>query len=81
MKSPAAFTIISLVAFSAVVVPAAAKLRNGEAAALAKADRLDIRREVHDCSNQVWPNFDGLCLRNGTALKWSTIPLVASTRR
>jgi hypothetical protein len=33
--------------------------------ALAKADRLDVRPAARNCSQQVWPNFDGTCLRSG----------------
>jgi hypothetical protein len=32
--------------------------------ALAKGDPLDIRPVARNCSQQVWPNFDGSCLRN-----------------
>jgi hypothetical protein len=35
-----------------------------DTAALAKADRLDIRPVVRNCSQQVWPNFVASCLRD-----------------
>jgi hypothetical protein len=39
-----------------------------ETVALVKADRLDIRPVARNCSQQVWPNFDAFCLRNGDAM-------------
>jgi hypothetical protein len=80
MKSLAAVAIFVLLAFSAVTVPATARLDAIETLALAKSDRLAIHRDIRDCSKQVWPNFDGLCLRNGMGLKWRVIPLIMSDR-
>jgi hypothetical protein len=78
MKSLAAFAVFNLLAFSVVIVPATIKLEASETLALAKSDRLEIHRNIRDCSKQVWPSFDRSCLRNGTALKWRLIPLVVS---
>ena len=80
MKSLAAIATFILLAFSVVTVPATAKLEAGETLALAKGDRLEIHRDLRDCSKQVWPSFDRSCLRNGTALKWRVIPLAVSDR-
>jgi hypothetical protein len=30
-----------------------------------EADRLDVRQAARNCTQQVWPNFDGACLRRG----------------
>jgi hypothetical protein len=78
MKSLAAFAILILLAFSVVTVAATAKLDASETPALAKSDRLEIHRDIGNCSKQVWPSFDRSCLRNGTALKWRVIPLTMS---
>jgi hypothetical protein len=80
MKSLVAFAILILLGYSVVTVPATAKLDASKTAALAKSDRLEVRRDIPNCSKQVWPGIDRSCLRNGTALKWRVIPLVVSDR-
>jgi hypothetical protein len=76
MKSLTAFVILIPLAFSVVTVPATARLDATETLALAKSDRLEIHRDIRDCSKQVWPSFDRSCLGKGTALKWRVIPLI-----
>ena len=59
--------IKSLTALAAAVVASpgfAPRIEAGETVALAKGDRLDIRPVAPNCSHQVWPSFDGSCLRN-----------------
>jgi hypothetical protein len=80
MNSLAAIAIAILVAFSVVTVPATAKLEARETPTLTKSDRLEVHRDIPNCSKQVWPSFDRSCLRNGNALKWRVIPLVVSER-
>jgi hypothetical protein len=80
MKALAAVAIFVLLAFLVVIFPATAKLESTETAALAGSDRLEIHRDICDCSRQVWPTFDRSCLRNGTAIKWRVIPLIVSDR-
>jgi hypothetical protein len=80
MKSLAAFAFFILLAFLVVLAPATVKLEATETLALAKSDRLEVHRDIRDCSKQVWPSFDRACLGNGTAVKWRVIPLVVSDR-
>jgi hypothetical protein len=46
----------------------APQVEASETVVLIKADRLDIRPAARNCSQQVWPNFDTSCLRNGAAM-------------
>ncbi|MBR1090070.1 hypothetical protein JQ621_21615 [Bradyrhizobium manausense] len=64
MKSLAPFAIFALLGVSVIVLPGfAPELRAQDAVTSAKADRLVIA--VRNCSDQVWPNFEASCLRNG----------------
>jgi hypothetical protein len=66
LKSLSAFAIFSLLGGSVVALPAMApQAKAGETVALAKADRLPVHVIVRNCSSQIWPNFDGSCLRDG----------------
>jgi Mrp family chromosome partitioning ATPase len=68
IKSLTALAIFALLGASVVALPGfAPQVEAREAVALAKADRLDIRPVVANCSQQVWPNFDASCLRGGDA--------------
>jgi hypothetical protein len=68
IKSLSALAIFSLLGAAVIVLPGfAPQVEAGETVALAKADRLDIRPVVSDCSNQVWPNFTSACLHNSGA--------------
>ncbi len=65
IKSLTALAIFGLLGAAVVVLPGfAPQVEAGETVALAKADRLDIRPVVRNCSQQVWPSFDTSCLRN-----------------
>jgi hypothetical protein len=64
IKSLFALAIFALLGASVIALPGfAPKVEAREATALAKADRLEIRSAVRNCSQQVWPNFDRSCLR------------------
>jgi hypothetical protein len=65
VKSLAALAILSLLAFSALVLPSfAPPVQASEAAVLLKADRLPAWVAKANCSTQVWPDFTASCLRN-----------------
>jgi hypothetical protein len=66
IKSFTALAIFALLGVSVVALPGVApQVEASETVALAKADRLDIRPVTQNCAQQVWPNFDASCLRNG----------------
>ena len=66
IKSLSALAILALLGASVVVLPGfAPRVEARETIALAKADRLDVRLAAANCTRQVWPNFDGSCLRRG----------------
>jgi hypothetical protein len=65
IKSLAALAIFALLGVSVIALPGfAPQVEAHETAALAKTDRLEIRPVARDCTQQVWPNFDGACLRH-----------------
>jgi hypothetical protein len=60
-----ALAMFCLLGASLMAVPGfAPKVEAGEVAVLAKADRLDVRAAVSNCSTQVWPYFAQSCLRS-----------------
>jgi hypothetical protein len=64
VKSLSALAILLLLGASVVALPGfAPKVEAGEAAALAKADRLEVRAAASNCSTQVWPDLATSCLR------------------
>ena len=66
IKSLAALAIFAVLGASVVALPGfAPRVEARETMALGKADRLDVRPVARNCSQQVWPNFDGTCLRYG----------------
>ena len=68
IKSLAALAIFAVLGASVIALPGfAPQVEASETAALAKADRLDVRTTAPNCSQQVWPNFDAACLRKGEA--------------
>jgi hypothetical protein len=68
IKSLAAFAIFTGLAASVIALPGfAPKVEAGEAVALAKADRLEVRFLAQKCVKQVWPDFGTACLRNSNA--------------
>jgi hypothetical protein len=69
MKSLSALAVFAFLGASVVALPGfAPQVEASETVALAKADRLDVRSIAHSCSQQVWPNFDASCLRNGEVM-------------
>lgn len=65
IRSLTALAIFGLLGAVVVSSPGfAPQVGAGEMLALAKGDPLDIRPVARNCSQQVWPNFDGSCLRN-----------------
>jgi hypothetical protein len=66
IKSLSALAIFVFLGASVVALPGfAPQVEASETVALAKADRLEVRAVARNCSQQVWPNFDASCLRNG----------------
>ena len=65
IKSLSALAIFCLLGAAVMAVPGfAPTVQAGEAAALAKGDRLEVRVVVSDCSTQVWPYLAQSCLRS-----------------
>jgi len=65
IKSLTALAIFALLGASVIALPGfAPPLEARETIALAKGDRLDIRPVAGNCELQVWPSFDGPCLRH-----------------
>jgi hypothetical protein len=65
IKSLTALAIFALLGASVIALPGfAPPLEARETIALAKGDRLDIRLVSGNCELQVWPDFDGPCLRH-----------------
>jgi hypothetical protein len=65
IKSLAALAIFALLGALVIALPGfAPRVEARETAALAKADRLEIRSAAGNCAQQVWPNFDASCLRH-----------------
>jgi hypothetical protein len=68
IKSFAAFAILSLLGASVMALPSFAPMvQASEAAALPRADRLEIRAVSRNCSKQVWPDFATACLRTSNS--------------
>lgn len=68
VKPLTALAIFALLGTSVIVLPGfAPQLKASEPFALAKSDRLLVRRVVQSCSDQVWPNIDASCLRDGNS--------------
>jgi len=69
IKSLTALAIFAILGASVIALPGfAPQVEASETAALAKADRLELRSAAQNCSQQVWPNFDASCLRKGDAM-------------
>ena len=63
-KSFSALLVVTLLGASVIALPALApKVEAGEAAALAKEDRLQLRAPALDCATQIWPDIAVSCLR------------------
>jgi hypothetical protein len=82
VKSLSALAIFFVLGGSVVALPVfAPKMEAGEAAVLAKGDRLAVRAAALNCSTQVWPEFDTSCLRNtGSGAKVHEARLVPARR-
>jgi hypothetical protein len=66
IKSLTALAIFAILGASVIALPGfAPQVQASETVASAKADRLEVRSSVQNCSQQVWPNFYTSCLRNG----------------
>jgi len=79
IKSISALGVLCLLGTAVVLLPVfAPPLEAREAVALAKADRLDIRRIVRNCSQQVWPNLEASCLYNGDGATFREARLVTA---
>ena len=69
IKSLTALAIFAILGASVIALPGfAPQVEASETAALAKADRLEVRTIAQNCSQQVWPNFDASCLRKGEVM-------------
>jgi len=65
IKTCSAIAVAACIAAALTILPGfAPEVEASTPAALAKADRLDIRAIGRDCSQQSWPNFEASCLRN-----------------
>jgi hypothetical protein len=65
IKSLTALAIFALLGASVIALPGfAPKVEASETTALVKGDRLEILPVAANCMQQVWPNFDGSCLRH-----------------
>src|ERR1700739_1779550 len=65
IKSLAAFAIFAVLAASVIALPGfAPKVEAGEAVALAKGDRLEVRSLAQNCLKKFGPNSATACLRN-----------------
>jgi hypothetical protein len=82
VKSLAAFAIFAVLGASVIALPGfAPTVEAGEAVALAKADRLEVRSVSPNCFKQVWPDFATACLRNsGSDAKIAEARLVTHRR-
>jgi hypothetical protein len=68
IKALSAIAIAAFVAAALTILPGfAPQVEASVPAALAKADRLDVRPVGRDCSQQAWPNFETFCLRSAGA--------------
>jgi hypothetical protein len=68
IKSLIAFSIFALLGASVIALPGyAPQVEAGEAVALTKEARLDVRPATFDCSQQNWPNFEARCLRDSVS--------------
>jgi hypothetical protein len=68
IKSLAAFAVFAALGASVMALPwFAPVVQASEAAALPRADRLEIRAVSRNCSKQVWPDFATACLRTSNS--------------
>ena len=68
IKSLIAFSLFALLGASVIVLPGyASHVDAGEAVALTKGSRRDVRPATFDCSQQNWPNFEARCLRDSVS--------------
>lgn len=82
IKSLSALVIFALLGASVIALPGfAPKVEARETVVMAKADRLEVRAAVLNCSKQVWPDFAASCLRNtGSGAKILEARLVTARR-
>ena len=82
VKSLSSVIIFMLLGALVIASPGfAPKVQADEVTALAKADRLEGRAVVSNCSTQVWPEFATSCLRHaGSGAKIEEARLVTARR-
>jgi hypothetical protein len=82
VKSLSALAIFALLGAAVVALPGfAPEVEAGEAAALAKADRLEVRAAASNCSTQVWPDLAASCLRQAGSRMTVVEARLVSARR
>jgi hypothetical protein len=80
VRSFAALMIFSLLGSSVIALPGfAPQVESQESAALAKADRLDLRTAPVKCSDAIWPDLPAACLQS-TGAKIVEARLVTARR-
>ena len=61
--------IFGLLGAAVIALPGfAPQVAAGERSVLAKSDRLELPTVAQNCSHQVWPRFDALCLHSREAM-------------
>jgi hypothetical protein len=66
IKSLAPLAVVALLGACVIALPIfTPEVKADEALALAKGDRLATHAVVRNCSDQVWPDFNTSCLRQG----------------
>jgi hypothetical protein len=82
LKSLSALATFALLGAAVMALPSfAPKVEAGEATALVKGDRLQVRAPALNCGTQVWPNIEAACLRaSGEGTKVLEARLVTAHR-
>jgi hypothetical protein len=66
IKSLTSLAIFGLLGAAVIALPGfAPQVAASETSVLAKSDRLELPTVAQNCTRQVWPNFDALCLHSG----------------
>jgi hypothetical protein len=82
IKSLSALSIFLLLGMAVIALSGfAPKVEAGEAALLAKGNRLEVRTAASHCSTQVWPDYAAPCLRNQASRLTIVEAHLVSTRR
>jgi hypothetical protein len=68
-NSLTSLAIFGLLGTAVIALPGfAPQVAARETSLLAKSDRLELSTVARNCSQQVWPRFDALCLHSGEAM-------------